>query len=188
MQWLTDDDWLRVAKRASFGDEHETRKALGEVRALAVTNFTKLLNPAVRKFALAASGRPPSSILALAPYFETPIDSVVLERYEFVPGGASREYGPNAITVREKSPVDADYDSRHEVSSIGSGLTGRSWGPPYAWIPDFQERAMRAFADYVKANQGAKPAGIAQSLPYFNPPLEPAKAALILRFEQERGK
>ena len=47
---------------------------------------------------------------------------------------------------------------------------------------------MRAFNDYVKANNGAKPDGIAPVLPYFNPPLDPANVALILRFEQERGK
>jgi hypothetical protein len=33
VQLLTDEDWLRVAQRASFGDEHDMRKAFGELRS-----------------------------------------------------------------------------------------------------------------------------------------------------------
>jgi hypothetical protein len=187
MQWLTDEDWLRVGKRASFDDDHHTRKALGDLRTQAKTKFFKLANPALRSFAQTAGGQVPSSALVLAPYFQPPIGAAILERYEFVkdePGNI----GDGVLTLREKTSVDADYDSRHYASSNGSNLSGGSMGPPNAWIPDFRERSMRAFKDYVKANNGAQPIGTAPLLPYFNPPLDPAKVALIIRFEHERAK
>jgi hypothetical protein len=187
MQWLTDDDWLRLAKRASFDDDHHTRKALGEVRAQATTNFFKSLNRAVHKFALTANGEPPSSTLALAPYFEPPIDPTILARYEFTKGDAS-SIGPGAITVREKAPIDAEYDSSQFVSTNGTNLSSGSSPPPYAWMPDFSDRMRRAFSAYMKANDGARAAGILPVLPYFDPPLDPARVGLILRFEQDREK
>lgn len=185
MQWLTDDDWLRVAKRASFDDEHGTRKALGELRSSAKQKFFTRLGPALREYARISNGTPPSSIVAVAPHFESTIDVETLQRYEIIKSNS----GNNELLVRESSPVDADYDSRTQMTASSNGNGGlQSMNPPFAWMPDFQERMRRAYRAYTEANQGARPQGIAQAISYFNPPLEQAKTELLLRFERESGR
>jgi len=49
----------------------------------------------------------------------------------------------------------------------------------------FQERSFRATHDFSAANKGAAPAGIAQLIPYFNPPLDEATAAKLRAARRE---
>jgi hypothetical protein len=185
MQWLTDDDWLRVARRASFDDEHGTRKAIGDLRSTAKSKFFARLAPAFRAFARTAGAEPPSSILALAPHFEESIEPATLQRYEIT--RRTSNSGAAQLLIREKEPIDADYDSRTEATANADGSVGiMGTNAPFAWFPDFREHTQRAYRAYSDANQGARPTGILQALPYFNPPLDIAKIELIRRFEQER--
>lgn len=188
MQWLTDEDWLRVAKRASFEDEHGTRKALGGLRDVAKGKFISRLSPALRAFAGTADGEPPASSLALASHFSGPIDAGVLQRYEIIKGSVSGDIGQGVLTVREKTPIDADYDSRWHASSNGLNYSHGSAGAPYAWIPGFRERSARAHRAYTEANNGARASTTAHAIPFYNPPLDPAKIELILRFERDRPR
>jgi hypothetical protein len=188
MQWLTDDDWLRVAKRASFDDEHGTRKALGELRDTAKGKFISRLGPALRSFARTTNGEPPASILTLAAHFEIPVQAAILERYEVIVGDPNGGRSGSHLIVREKAPIDADYDSRPSANAQANGNGGSgSLHPPLAWIPDFRARTQNAYRAYSEANQGARPNGMAQVLPFYHPPLDPTKIELILRFERERG-
>lgn len=186
MQWLTDEDWLRVAKRASFADDHGTRKALGDLRNQAKEKFFKRAMLALRAFAKNANGEPPSSIMAFASSFETPVDAAILERYEIVKGDTYGGTKPGELTLREKRAVDEDYDSRWNATSNGQNYGRTSLGAPYAWIPDFWERTARAYRAYAEAHGGDRPSGTTQALPYFDPPIDPIKAALLVRFERER--
>ena len=187
MQLLTDEDWLRVAKRASFDDEHATRKALGELRSSAKHKFFSRLAPALRAFARTAEGEPPLTIHALARHFDQPVDAGTLQRYEILKGNPRGGPGGPELIVREKDPIDSDFDSRTEATAAANGNGGMSgMNPPYAWLPDFRERMQSAYRAYAEANNGARPAGIVQALPYFNPPLDPEKIELIRRFERER--
>ena len=184
MQLLADEDWLRVAKRAAFDDAHHVRQALADLRSRATSKFFALLTPALRNYAKSTNDEPPVSILALASYFEKPIDLAILERYDVIKGSLSSDPNRVDLIARQKAPVDTDYDSRTEISASG-GMWGTSG--PTAWIPNFGERMRAANREYAQANNGASPTAISQTLPYFTPPLEPAKIELILRNERERG-
>ncbi|HEY1109189.1 MAG TPA: hypothetical protein VGE76_11170, partial [Opitutaceae bacterium] len=113
MALLADDDWLRVARLASFEDEHATRKALGALRTSAKSKFAKPLGEALSAFARASGPTPPDSIAALALHFKGPVDAAALQRYEI--GTAERTFfGTGAVLrVRERAAVDPYYDSRH---------------------------------------------------------------------------
>lgn len=185
MQFLTDQDWLRVAKAADIDSDEGRRKALAAVRDAAVARFIPQLSAALRKFAKASPGEA-ATIFALAPFCDPLIDPSLLERYEI---SKTTERVPQ-WHVQTKAPLDADYDSRHVVNVY---VDGRGYGSgtspaPSAWIPDFREQTMRAYKAYTEANKGTSPPGLAEALPYFNPPLAPALAEKLLKAERERQK
>ena len=181
---LTDEDWLRAAQRASFEGEHETRKALADLRSRAKAKLSSRLIAALQRYAQAAGDEAPASILALAPHFAEPIDPAILQRYEIINDTRPGSPGSSALVAREKSPVDEDYDSRTELRSTGGLVSANG---PVAWMPDFRERSARAHRAYADANDGKRPDGLGPVLPYFDPPLPAAKVELIHRFERERA-
>jgi hypothetical protein len=196
MRLLTDDDWLLIARQNRLDSEDSVRQALAAIRAAAKDRFVVTLNGAVRRYiaaapadqtvALSRPGRDgatkgrtaPARASELAPYLENPADSEILNRLEVFNLGTR-------WVLQEKSPIDADYDGGYRVSS-NSGYVPRA---PWAWFPpDIDERSMRADNAYQTANGGRSSTGWADSLPYFDPPLEPEIAERILRAEREQRK
>lgn len=186
MALLADDDWLRVARLASFEDEHATRKALGALRTSAKSKFANPLGEALSAFARASGQTPPDSIAALAVHFKGPVDASALQRYEI--GTAERTFfGTGAVLrVRERAAVDPYYDSRHEVVTKNGGIGWSSRPAPMAWTPDFNDRFSVAAKAYSDANQGRRPGDRSEVYPYFNPPLDAQFVELLKRFDRER--
>ena len=185
MQFLTDQDWLRVAKRIDLDADDGVRKALAAVRDAAATHFTPQLSSALRKFRESSPGDTPLSIAALAPFFDAPPDSAMLQRYELLKVTESYDPAPR-WRVQTKAPIDADYDSRSYVDAYvdGRGYGGGSLGAPWAWVPNLREQTETAYKAYAAANKGTSAAGLADVLPYFNPPLSPALAEKLLKAER----
>lgn len=185
LRLLTDDDWLRVARRVELETDEHVRKALATLRDTAKGKFRSLLTRALMKFTKHFDGQLPPTTLALASYFEHPVEPAMLQRYEMIASGKVSDVGAlGAWVIREAAPVDADYDGRFHVGAKGSGgiLPG-----PGAWLPGFQENSRRAREDYAKAHNGMRPANLAQTLSYFDPPLEPATIERLLKAERERS-
>lgn len=177
---LTDADWLRAAKEIDFEHEDAVRKTLSSLRTLAKNRFTPQLNLAVRQFASIAGGEPPQSIAALAAFLENPADSDVLERYEITRNSAATRLGGSKWALQERVAVDADYDNRITIGPRGSG----NQNAPMAWIPNFNERSKAASEAFTNANKGVRPESPTQLIPYFNPPLDPADTARILKISE----
>lgn len=188
MQFLTDEDWLRAGKQASFADEHSTRLALGRVRTVAKGKFMPLFQAVLRSHQTAnGGGEPPASLVALATLFDPPVDPAILERYT-ISRGSSPIKGRTLLNIDERAPIDASYDTRGYVSmDSNGGFSISSHGPPYAWIPDFNSRMVQAYQAYTAANKGVPPPQeLAHIVPYFNPPLDAATIELVARFERDR--
>ena len=185
MQFITDQDWLRVSKNIEFDTDEGRRKALAAARDAAAARFLPQLSSALRKFAKTPL-TDPTSVFALTPFCEPPIDSSLLERYEL---GKTTETPPR-WQVQTKAPLDPDYDSRHHVNVYvdGRGYGSGSLGAPWAWIPDFREQSSLAYKAYAEANKGTSAPSLAEALPYFNPPLSPALAEKLLKAERDRQK
>jgi len=183
MQFLTEEDWLRVAKDIQFDSDEATRRALAALRAAAVEKFKPQLTSALRSFAKT----PPenvTTILALQPFADPPIDPALLVRYELF----QTTQTPPRWKVQTKAPIDADHDTRHviDVYVDGRGYGGSAATGPTAWIPDFQQKATQARQAFTKAHNGTLPQSLTEVLPYFNPPLDPALADKLRQAERDR--
>ena len=190
MQFLTDQDWLRVAKNNEFDSEDGRRKALAAARDAAISHFTyQQLSTALRTFAKTASTDSSPTIFTLGPFFEKPVDAALLERYELRKAPPAGLRGTIEWKVQNKSPIDPEFDSQFYVQASDSGNSGAgSMGGPLTWIPDFRERSMRALKEFTASGKPTPTGGLADLLPYFNPPLDPATAARIIKAERDGQK
>lgn len=187
MQFLTDEDWLRAGRQASFDDEHSIRVALGRVRAVAKEKFMPQFQAVLRSYqSTCGSSEPPSSLAPLAALFDPPVDTAMLERYTISKGTSHANRA--TLNIDERAAIDANYDSRGYVSlDPNGGFSISSHGPPYAWMPDFENRMTQAYQAYTAANKGVPPPlDFSHIAPYFNPPIDAATLELIARFERER--
>jgi hypothetical protein len=108
----------------------------------------------------------------LAPYLQNPADAEVLTRLAIFPNGPGWK-------LQEKDPIDPEYDGGYRITSDGMANVSRA---PWAWLPpDFDERSLRASQAYQAAHNGLLSPGYAETLRYFDPPLEPAIAEKILK-------
>jgi hypothetical protein len=183
MRFLTEDDWLRTSKTAKMDTDDGVRDALGAIRGRALAHFAKQLVAANQKYNRVAPGQKPATVQVLAPYFDPPVDLEILERYELhdpVPSGLG---SPNTWFVQNKTPIDMDYDAQIRVGTQAN-YTAR--GGPSVWVPDYNERYKRAAQAYAQANQGTRPKGVADALPFFDPPLDAATADRLKRYAAKK--
>lgn len=189
MEFLTDQDWLRVAKRVDLDAEDGERKAFAAIRDVAATHFRPQLSAALRKFAAAARENASQSASTFASFFDPPANPALLDRYEIAKTTEPHETAQR-WRVQTKSPIDADYDSRHYVDAYadGRGYGGGSLAAPWAWIPDFRGQSERAQKAFSAANKGTSATGVADILPYFTPPLAPPLADKLIKAEREQKR
>lgn len=183
VRFLSDKQWLSVAKRFELGTEDRIREALAKVRLAAKSEFLSSLAQSLRAFREAHNGVFPAKLAELAPYLKNPAEAEALSRYEIVPVPPPLTYA-NWV-AREKFPVDADYDWRYTIDGDGEQSVEVS---PLAWIPNSKELQRQARQAFKAANPRMSPEGLAPLIPYFNPPLEPALIEKILQTEWTRAR
>jgi RNA polymerase sigma factor (sigma-70 family) len=129
-QYLTEQDWLNVAKDDLNTDE-DYRRALSALRNAAENTFiTTALRPALSQYAQANNGQFPTDISQLTPFFNPAVDSTILQRWEVAPPSTVQSVGVGDALITQISPVDANYDGRYAVGINGYGTTGgpEAWG------------------------------------------------------------
>ena len=189
MKYLTDQDWLKVAKRVDLEAENGERKAFAAIRDAAAGHFTPQLSEALRKFATSSGDSAPPPMSVFARFLDPTADPEMLDRYEIIKTTEPYEKAQR-WRVQTKAAIDADYDSRHYVDAYvdGRGHGGGSTGAPWAWIPDFRSQTERAHRAFTAANKGTSATGLADVLPYFNPPLSPALIEKLIKAEREQKR
>lgn len=192
LRLLTDREWLRIAKDAQFDTEEHTRQSLAALRSAAKEQFIGKLSSALRKYLAATNGELPPTAIALAPYFVNPVDPAIFPRYEMLhTGNVSKMPDRRHAVIREKTPIDEDYDARYGVD--GNAIRrGGGTGDARTWVDDpegYDGMIRRARAEFSRANNSAKqPGGLEQLAPYINPPLPPAKLDKLLKIERESAR
>ena len=184
MALLTEADWLRCARRASFETSDDARAALAAVRAAGKQKFARLLFTAVRKFIDQGNGQPPANVQALIPFLDQPLDPAIFARYEITTSALPNKNDKWGII--ERTAIDPEFDSR-TTFSIGRGTAVYSSFGLDAWTPGLREQLIGAFRAYQKANGGQPPKDTAATLPYMNPPLDPALAARLLQLQRRNA-
>ena len=168
LQLLTGADWVEAVN--GMGDletEAEARHALAGLRHLAKKRFLPMVQAAFQAYAKANDGQLPGALSELKPYFDSPLDDAVLDRYTLLRSGALKDLPADPAGVKliaEKPPVDPDYDVHYEI-----GLT--SWsttGVNSFWMND----APAAVEAFKKAHHGQRPTQPSDIVPYFNKPVD----------------
>ncbi|MEI6714998.1 MAG: hypothetical protein WCO60_14665 [Verrucomicrobiota bacterium] len=112
LQFLSEGDWINLAKNANFENEESIRKTLAEVRQQAKRNFAPSVWGAITKFAEANGGQIPSDMTQLKTFFDSPVDEGLLQRYQLVQPGTHPELALLQPPIfQEISPVDSEYDT-----------------------------------------------------------------------------
>ena len=171
MALLKEEDWFSATKNADLNTEDGVREALRNLRNLAKIDFDHLLQNALRGYAQASNGQLPTDMAQLQPYFQTPVDNALLQRYSLLRTGSLADAGAQALVAETAPAVDTEYDTVHQIS-IGGIMANN-----VHQTDDLVAAAAMAFAE---ANNGMLPHDPSQLTPYLQQPVDPVRAAKIL--------
>jgi RNA polymerase sigma factor (sigma-70 family) len=180
LQYLTEQDWLSVAKDDLNTDE-DYRKALSGLRGAAENTFiSSALKPALNQYEKANQGQFPTDFSQLQPYFNPPVDASILQRWEVAPKASVPSLGMGGATIiTQVAAVDTDYDTRYGIGPNGSGSAGpQDWDAPGTTPGALLQPVMKAYAD---ANNGMMPTDISQLAQYVTTPEQQAALQLAIK-------
>jgi RNA polymerase sigma factor (sigma-70 family) len=125
LQLLTDRDWLAYAQSAKLETDAGIREVFRSLRSWAKNTLGNRMPKAMRAYLKAHDDTLPADPVQLAPFFDPPLDTAILQRYQMSATGklsdvAARQQTSNLVI--EKAPVDAEYDSRLTVGTRGLSL------------------------------------------------------------------
>ena len=133
LQFLSETNWLRLAGRERITDD-DFGAAMSALRHSGESLFIQSAFAAVKQYAQASNGQFPTDLSQLQPYFTSPMDSAILQRYAIVPASSLNFLGEDwrggDWVITQKAPVNAKYDGRVAIglnTYINSVRPGRSW-------------------------------------------------------------
>jgi chromosome segregation ATPase len=120
LQFVTEQDWLDAA-RGGLNTEADYRKASSTLRNLGERKFvTALLQPALKQYLEANNRELPTDLSQLQPFFMSPVDDAVLQRWEVMSAERMKSLGFSGDTIiSQKAPVDEVYDTRFGIGPNG---------------------------------------------------------------------
>jgi len=132
LQYLDEGDWIHFAKEADLDSEGGVRKVLADLRQRAKDRFAPIAMQALSSYAKANGGQSPVSLSQLAPYFPNTTDPTSLDRYNLVPANSPQQQASSSIggpmILREKAPVDPEYDTAFDIGPTGWTSATRGMG------------------------------------------------------------
>jgi RNA polymerase sigma factor (sigma-70 family) len=157
IRFLSDHDWLNAVKDSKqLETDADYAQAFSELRASGKNEFARMVQSALRGYAQANNGQPPAELGLLQPYFVSPADASVLQRYQLSQGGEVTEI---------PTPLGDQDDFYYKVTADGiTSIRGNV-------AETILQPALQAFA---AANNGQKPANPNQLLPYVTTPAQQA--------------
>ena len=132
LKFLSEDDWIaRVDDPLVTDDDY--RSAMSWLRMDADGEFARRAKPALQQYVQANNGQFPTDLSQLEPYFESPIDDAILQRYEIVPTKSLvpslTELGGDWL-ITEKTPVNTnDLRTAIGTNSWRNSMEGGRWDP-----------------------------------------------------------
>jgi len=97
---------------------------MSNVRANAEIHVFNILGGALRKYSKANNGQLPRELFQLSPYFSSPIDDAILNRYEIVraDGLVNELQSGDDWVITQKAPVDEVWDLRQAIGMTHGGM------------------------------------------------------------------
>jgi len=181
LQLLTEEDWLNAAK-GKLDTETDFRRALSALRGAGEQKFVStLLQPALKEYGRVNNGQLPADLSQLQPYFKSPVDAAILQRWEVAPAETVKALGLGGdVIITQKAAVDDLYDTRYGIGPNGFGSTDFL----SSLTRDILAPLNRAFS---AANNGKYPDDFSQLLPYaVTPEQQTALQKLIQKKAAEK--
>ena len=139
LKFLKDEDWRKVALGQRWESEEEARQAFGQLRNAAKERFMDRLGSALQNYGKATSGQLPTKLTDVASYFDPPVDSALLDRYELT---AQRNIttvrlsqNPDELIVKEKNALDPAAGETLQLINLKGNLRGTIGVTPPATTP-----------------------------------------------------
>lgn len=176
LQFLSEQDWFRIAAGGPLATEEDFRKASSGLRRSAENRFASKLHQALTAYVKANGDRLPEAPQELLPFFDPAIDPALLDRYEMIHRGRAADVPAMDRTrvIAPKVPADVEHDAYYSAGLGGYGNTS-AMGYNLA----FAEREFR------KANPGQNAATAVQLMPYLKWPV--GAAALQSLMDRRRS-
>src|SRR5437660_1965937 len=124
LQFLGEQDWIDSIYPNTLSSDEECRRAMSIVRANAESRVLDILAGALRNYSKANNGQFPSALSELSPYFRSPVDDAILERYEIVRADSlvSKLQQGDEWVITQKAPVDETWDLRFTIGMTYGGM------------------------------------------------------------------
>jgi RNA polymerase sigma factor (sigma-70 family) len=174
LKFLTDDDWLRAAKR-KLESEDDYRRALEELDSNAQGNFLRIIETALRKFLDTNQGQFPTDLSQLKSYFTNSADAELLQRYQIqpakaVPGVLPAMQNGNNANDYVITPIITIGGGQWFLQRDGVGGTSKEGGD----LMDILAPALKAMSDATPTINGRKDMSIRNLGPYLTTPEQKA--------------
>jgi RNA polymerase sigma factor (sigma-70 family) len=180
LQFVTEQDWLNAA-RGELNTDADYRRALSTLRSAGENKVGSMLQKALTGYMRGNSGQMPTDLGQLQPYFDSPVEDAILQRWEIAPAATVKSLGLGGdVIITQKAPVDDVFDTRYGIGPSGFGSTdflGREVAPTMNPVWE----AFRA------AHNGQWPDDVSQLLPYATTPEQQA-ALQKLMLKNSAGK
>ncbi len=159
---LTNEDWIRIALQHKLESKDDIEAALADLQNNVTLKWTESIDGALKRFAAAHEGLLPTDCAQLAPFLPPGSDPSMLARFQMLRAGKLSEAPGEVWLVADTGPAD-DETGTLVMFGRGNTITGGNK----------ERRAIvRAFAEFVRANQGVGPTDVAQLQPYLRQPVE----------------
>lgn len=176
MQFLDEEDWLAAAKYNHLDTEDDFRRAFSLLRHDAENNFVaSYLKPALTSYSKTNNGKFPTELSQLQPYFKSPVDDAVLDRWEIAQPSVVPNLGMGSMIITEKAPVDEVLDQRMAIGPNGYGSTD--------WLSSEAGVLNPVYKAFEKAGGKYSNLELSDLMPYATTPEQ--KAAIQKRIEQQ---
>jgi RNA polymerase sigma factor (sigma-70 family) len=167
LQFVTEQDWLNAA-RGELKTEADYRRALSALRNAVESKVVVLLKKALKGYLQASHDQMPTDLAQLQPYFDSPMDDAILQRWEIAPAETVKSLGMGGdVIITQKAPVDDVFDTRFGIGPNGYGsadFLSRETAPTMNPVWE----AFRA------AHNGQWPDDVSQLQPYATTPEQQA--------------
>ena len=167
LQFLTDQDWINAAN-GKLDNDGDYRRALSTLRKAGEGKVATMLKKALTGYMQSSNGQLPTDLAQLQPYFDSPLDDAILQRWEIAPANViqSLKMGGDVV-ITQKSAVDEVFDTRFGIGPNGFGQTG--------FLPDETYVTLNPVYDaYRAAHNGQWQTDMSQLVPYVKTPEQQA--------------
>jgi hypothetical protein len=175
LQLLNNQDWLTASRGWDLDSENGVRRALSGLREIGEQKFAGLAQGALERFAKANIQPFPTELSQLQPYFDTPVNADILQRWEILPAGATIPgIGNEGPLLTQKAPVDELLDRRWAAGPWGMACTD-------FLSSEIQDTMQPVYRAYAAGNNGVSSGDPSELLPYAATPEQKAAVEKLLQ-------